>query len=192
MTEPNIAFIRNTNDLSPYLPALLQAKTLAIDLETTGLDPHMHRIRLIQLAAEGIPTLVIDAPTFLTEDGKHLLHKILSTPAVKVFQNAKFDLQFLMTMNLCPAPLFDTMLAGRLLYRPGMPHRANLETLANVYLNEQLDKQEQKGDWEAESLTPAQVAYAAKDAEILPRLRKVMIPQLMDADMKEIAEIEFA
>jgi len=192
MLDDHIAFIRNANELAPYLPSLLDARVLAVDLETTGLDPHVHRIRLIQLATEGMPALVIDAFTFLTEDGARLLREVLATPAVKVFQNAKFDLQFLMRMNLYPAPLFDTMLAGRLLYKPGMPRRANLETLADVYLSEKLDKQEQKGNWTVQSLTPAQIQYAAKDAEILQSLRKAMIPLLVEADMREIAEIEFS
>jgi len=188
----DFVFIRSVSELAPFLSGLLNARVIAVDLETTGLDPHVHRVRLIQFAAAGIPVVVIDGFTFLTEDGVRVLKEVLATPAVKLFQNAKFDLQFLMALNCCPSPLFDTMLAGRLLYMPGMPRRVNLETLAGAYLDEKLDKEEQKGDWAGPSLTAAQIRYAAKDAEILQRLRKVMIPRLIEADMKEIAEIEFA
>lgn len=188
----DIAFIQNPNDLKPYLPGLLAARALAVDLETTGLDPHTHAIRLIQLAADGIPALVLDGFIFQAAEGVSLLRKVFTTPAVKVFQNAKFDLQFLMTLGLCPKPIFDTMLAGRLLYMPGMMRRVNLETLAEVYLGEKLDKREQKGDWSAQTLTDAQIQYAAKDAEILLRLRKALKQQLLEASLGQVAEIEFS
>ncbi|HML45710.1 MAG TPA: bifunctional 3'-5' exonuclease/DNA polymerase, partial [Clostridia bacterium] len=164
--------IRRTKDFDPYLPALRAARVLAVDLETTGLDPYASGIRLIQIAAEGLPVLLLDAPAFLPEpEAVPLLRELLCGPAVKVLQNAKFDLQFLMALGICPKPLFDTMLAAQLLYMPGTPRRANLETLAMHYLGETLDKSEQKGDWARETLTDAQLEYAARDAEILLRLR---------------------
>ncbi len=36
---------------------LQSAKVLAVDTETTGLDPHTKRLRLIQIAVEGSPTV---------------------------------------------------------------------------------------------------------------------------------------
>lgn len=193
-TEPmETQFVQYTTNIAAHLPALCAARILAVDLETTGLDPHTASIRLIQLAAEGLPVFVIDAPLFLAEeDGVALLRDILAGPAVKVFQNAKFDLQFLMALGVYPKPLFDTMLAAQLLYIPGLPRRANLETLAEYYLGEKIDKHEQKGDWSRETLTDAQIEYAAKDAEILLRLRQAMIPQIKSAGLGRVAEIEFA
>ncbi|MDP4146024.1 MAG: hypothetical protein Q8936_16300 [Bacillota bacterium] len=54
-------------DLLPFERELLSTSVVAIDTETTGLDPHKNKIRLIQLAAEGMPVIVIDCATFLTE-----------------------------------------------------------------------------------------------------------------------------
>lgn len=188
-----IQIIRQPAHLAPYLPGLRAARVLAVDLETTGLDPHAARIRLVQLAAEGLPVLVFDAPSFLSDPrGMDLLRGLLTGPAVKVFQNAKFDLQFLMALGIAPRPLFDTMLAARLLYLPGMLRRVNLETLAAQYLGETLDKREQKGAWGSETLTDAQIEYAARDAEILLRLRHALLPQIKAAGLVKVAEIEFA
>lgn len=176
-------------DLQPHMGTLLAATAIAVDLETTGLDAHLHRIRLIQLAVDGTPPLVIDADAFLPK-GLDMLRQALSTDAVKVLQNAKFDLQFLLPLGIAPKPIFDTMLAGRLLYMPGVPRRVNLQTLAEYYLGEALDKTEQKGGWDG-ALTESQLAYAAKDADILLRLRHAMRPRLRDAGLGQVAAIEF-
>lgn len=163
---------------------------MGVDIETTGLDPHASRIRLIQIAAEGMPVLVLDCRTFLP-DGLPLLREALHTHSVKVLQNAKFDLQFLMAHAIYPKPIFDTMLAGQLLYMPGIPRRVNLQVLAAHYLGEDLDKQEQKSNWDG-PLTESQLQYAARDADILLRLRRTMIPLILEAGLAGIAEIEFA
>lgn len=179
-------------ELTPYLPGLRSARVIAVDLETTGLDAHAAEIRLVQLAAEGLPVLVLDGWSFLSEKGIALLREVLCGQAVKIFQNAKFDLQFLMALDIYPGPIFDTMLAAQLLYMPGMQRRANLKALAETYLGEALDKEEQAGDWSRETLTDAQIEYAAKDAAILLRLRQAMIPRIVEAGLTKIAEIEFA
>ena len=44
--------IQNKEEILPYLPTINQAKILAVDTETTGLDPHTAKLRLIQTAVE--------------------------------------------------------------------------------------------------------------------------------------------
>jgi len=121
-------FINTADELNQYLSAVKQSKVIAVDTETTGLNPHTDRIRLVQLAAEGLPVLVIDCFTFLPK-GVDVLSDILDGSNVKVFQNAKFDLQFFMALGIYPTPIFDTMLAGQLLRTSGGPSRVNLAAL---------------------------------------------------------------
>ena len=184
------ALISNKEAILPYLPAVMQSKVLAVDTETTGLNPHTDRIRLVQLAAEGLPVLVIDCFTFLP-DGVEILRDVLESPNVKVFQNAKFDLQFFMALYIYPSPLFDTMLAAQLLRTSGGPNRANLAALAAHYLNEEVDKEEQTSDWQGE-LTESQFTYAARDAEVLLHLREVMVKEIYGNRLSEVARIEFS
>lgn len=183
--------IHHINDILPYERELLSSSVIAIDTETTGLDPHADKIRLIQLAAEGMPVLVMDCSTFLPE-GLPMLKKLISSKAVKVFQNAKFDLQFLMAMEIpLPAALFDTMLAAQLLRSSGGSERAGLADLVRHYLGESLSKDEQKSDWSG-ILSREQLKYAAKDAEVLLRLRKKMIIEIKRNNLVEVARQEFA
>jgi DNA polymerase-1 len=181
--------IKSADGISPFLAGLRKAKTLAVDTETTGLDPHTGSIRLIQLAAADLPVLIIDCFSFLP-DGTGIIKEILETRAVKIFQNAKFDLQFLMALGIRPAPVFDTMLAGQLLRSSGGSQRANLAALAAHYLGEELPKDEQKSDWSGE-LTENQLAYAARDAETLLRLREAMAAEIYRNNLAGVALLEF-
>lgn len=183
--------ISNINDIVPYERELLSASVIAIDTEITGLDPHTNKIRLIQLAVEALPVFVIDCSTFLPE-GLPIIKKLISSKAVKVFQNAKFDLQFLMALEIPPpAALFDTMLAAQLLRSSDGTQRVGLEELVRHYLGESLSKEEQKSDWSG-VLSREQLEYAAKDAEVLLRLRKRMLIEIKENNLVEAARQEFS
>ena len=58
-----------------------------MDTETTGLDPHTGRIRLIQIAAEGLPVLVIDCFSLLPK-GLAAIRDALEGSSVKRFTYA--------------------------------------------------------------------------------------------------------
>ena len=170
---------------------LKSAKIMGIDSETTGLDPHTSRLRLIQIAVEGSATFIFDCFRILPEAADQL-SAILTSPSVKVFQNAKFDLQFLRSENISVSGwIFDTMLAARLLRTSGGPRSAGLASLSMHYLNQELSKEEQKSDFSTE-LTKSQLDYAAKDAEILLELRHIMLDEIKEHHLVEVARLEFA
>lgn len=182
--------IRSVEALQPYMPELLMAKVMGVDTETTGLDPHKDRLRLIQISLKGQPVLIIDCFTFLP-DGTSLLNEIFTGSAIKIFHNAKFDLQFLMAAGIKVLHLFDTMLAAQILRSSGGSQKANLSAVCEHYLGTALDKTEQKSDW-SEDLNETQLVYAAKDAAILLQLRNAMIPLIHSNRLDGIAKIEFA
>ena len=181
--------IKNQDDIRQKLSIIKQSKIIAIDTETTGLNPHADRIRLIQIAIEGYPVFILDCFSFLPE-GIDLLKDILEDTNIKIFQNAKFDLQFFIALNIHPRPIFDTMLAGQLLRTSGGSSRVNLAALAKHYMDEEIAKEEQTSNWQGE-LNESQLLYAARDAEVLIRLRNVLVKQLYDNGLNTIARIEF-
>lgn len=185
-----IRLIFKKNDILPYLEALKKQKLIAIDTETTGLDPYSSRLRLIQLACDGLPVFVIDCFSFLPE-GHGTLTEIISSPSVKIFHNAKFDLQFLLAQAFpLPCRIFDTMLAAQLLRSSDGSDSASLRSVAWHYLQEEVDKDEQKSDWKGE-LSKSQIRYAALDAEILLHLRAAMVKLIYEYGLQHVAEIEF-
>lgn len=193
--------IRNPEEGAPFLEQLKNAPVLAVDTETIGLDVHRDRLRLVQIGAPGMPVLLIDCFSFLDGDredgmarrekGTAFLKEVLEGGKVKIFHNAKFDLQFLRKAGVCAAPVFDTMLAAELLRPCGGPRKVSLAAVAEHYLGESLDKTEQTGDWGG-SLSASQLEYAALDSGILLRLWECLGKQLQDNGLERVAQIEFA
>lgn len=184
-----VKIILRKEELLTWFETLMSQKILAMDTETTGLDPRADRVRLLQIAAPGMPTLVIDCFSFLPE-GAELLKELMAAPSVKIFHNAKFDLQFLMPHDIFVDKIFDTMLAAQLLKSSGGPERFSLKAVAWHYLEESVDKEEQTSNWGGE-LTRRQIEYAALDAEILLRLRSVLVEKIYENGLARVAEIEF-
>jgi hypothetical protein len=183
--------ITDATNLADALQAIGDCRVLGVDTETTGLDPLTDRLRLLQLAAPGWPVLVIDLWT-IPEGARVPLQRLLTQPStVKVFHNAKFDLQFLRQAGLPVQGLLgDTMLAAQLLDAGLQTRPQSLADLVDRFLHEVLAKEAQRSDWGG-TLTPDQLQYAATDAAILLRLREVLLPALQAAGLAEAATLEW-
>ena len=103
LPHPAVHVIRSRDELDAALPAFLEevrdAAIVGLDTETTGLDPHRDRLRLIQLAVPG-SVLVIDCRAV---DAK-LVTPLLEAAPLVAMHNGVFDLQFLLAAGLTPAP----------------------------------------------------------------------------------------
>jgi DNA polymerase-1 len=169
--------------------SLEQPPMFGLDCETTGLDPHVHTIRLIQLAVPDQPVMLIDLPQIAPCD-RRLLQRLLASPTLKITHNGKFDWQFLAQAGLQPAPpFFDTQLAYRVL-TAGLKTSLSLQTLAQKLLNIELDKTQQVSDW-SKPLTSKQLQYAALDAAILLELYPILFKKLERSHLLKIAQLEF-
>src|SRR5215213_5765723 len=100
------------------------------------------------------------------------LKEVLENGPVKTLHNGKFDYQFLHALHgISLSPVFDTMLAAQVLSGGNYAASYSLEAVAERYLDESLDKSEQRSDWSGE-LSEAQLEYAARDAAVLLPLRE--------------------
>ena len=180
--------VTNPEELSDAIVPYLQAEVLAVDIETTGLDPYTAKIRLIQIAALELPVLVIDV--FKAPEAIEALRPLFSGDTVKTFQNGKFDLKFLTQAGVTiEGQIFDTMIAAQLL-QAGLQRAASLHAIVKTYLGKELPKEEQKSDWSGE-LSQSQLMYAANDAAVLLPLRDVLKKRLKQAKLVEVAKLEF-
>ena len=153
-----------------------------------GLDPHQAKIRLIQLAVENRPVVMVDLDAFDDVRDLELLRQVLMNHSVKVFHNANFDIKMLWAIGIdVGGPIFDTMLAARLLSSSG---RVGLANIAKRYLDIGLSKTGQTSGWSGE-LADSQLLYAARDALVLLRLRTQLKSELVEANLIQIAKIEF-
>jgi DNA polymerase I len=187
-SEP--VLIRDAAALRAVIPELLFAPRVGVDTETTGLDPRLDRIRLLQLAVPG-RVYVVDADQVELQP----LAPIFVAGPQLVAHNAKFDLQFLAGLGLSiskGARLFDTMLAAQLL-GAGTPEgrldHCSLAAVVKRLLDITLDKSLQKADWAGE-LSSEQLRYAARDAQILLPLADRLTADLEQAQLNRVAEVE--
>jgi ribonuclease D len=152
------------------LPAGLDfGSAVAVDTETLGLNPNRDRLCVVQLSRGDGTAEVVQ----IRRDGPrpdHLL-RLLAEPAVtKIFHYARFDLAILFkTYGVMPGPVYCTKIASRLVRT--YTDRHGLKDLVRELLGIDLSKQQQSSDWGADSLSEAQVAYAASDVLHLHALR---------------------
>jgi len=189
--DSRLVRISDYQALVDALNSLSSSRVVGVDTETTGLDPLVDKIRLLQLAGDQLDkTFVIDLFE-LGQVGVEPLKAFFSGNQVKVFHNAKFDLKFLRQAGFkVSPPLFDTMLASQLLTAGLQVAGHSLENLVDQYLGESLDKSLQVSDW-SRDLSDQQLEYAARDAAVLPRLRNAMVPLLVRNGLVDTAKLEF-
>ena len=101
---------------------LRQAPEVAVDLETTGLDPRTDRVRIVALSSE-TETCLIDTAAFTVDTLRSCLEPLFSEGPRLVFHHALFDLEFLSYLGLEPSSghrLYDTALAEQLIQHSGL------------------------------------------------------------------------
>jgi len=192
--EPQVMYMRIPErvSLEDGLALIEDSVVLGVDSETTGLDPHKNRMRLLQIAGKDQPVLLIDLFALSTPEEWDLLEFFFREERLLIFQNARFDLKFLARHRIFPrGPLFDTMIAAQLLDASEEKRSHSLKNLVQRYLGESLPKEMQLSNWSAPHLTPQQLLYAARDAAVLLPLREALIPKLKEKKLIQIAKIEF-
>src|SRR5471030_1717855 len=171
-------------DLSRY------TSSVAIDTETMGLHPHRDRLCVVQLSnGDGsadvvqIPKDHADAPN---------LKALLANPKVtKIFHFARFDLAALYNaFGVMPQPVYCTKIASRLART--YTDRHGLKDLVREVLNIDLSKQQQSSDWGSQTLSEAQLTYAASDVLHLHALRDRLDAMLAREGRDTLARAAFA
>ncbi|WP_213699015.1 bifunctional 3'-5' exonuclease/DNA polymerase [Acetomicrobium sp.] len=183
---------RTTEEACREINKLKGKSLLAIDTETTGLDPLKDRIRLVQIGAPGEPPLLLDMFALEREKTISALNELLEDIGkTKLFHNAKFDLSFLKVAGVnVEGPIFDTMLAEQLIISGLGNSSVKLSDLSLKYLHRPLSKEQQTSDWSGE-LSKGQLEYAARDVTVLLELYTPITQGIKKAKLSEVAQIEF-
>jgi ribonuclease D len=170
-------------DLSRY------TNSVAIDTETMGLNPHRDRLCVVQLSPGDGSADVVQIPMGHTDAPN--LKKLLADPKiVKIFHFARFDLAALYNaLGVMPSPVYCTKIASRLVRT--YTDRHGLKDLVRELMNVDLSKQQQSSDWGSQSLSDAQVSYAASDVLHLHGLRDKLNVMLAREKRTEMAQACF-
>lgn len=166
-----------------------QVKAVAIDTETLGLIPHRDRLCVVQLSPGDGTADVVQIAKGQTSAPN--IEKLLADPAVeKIFHFGRFDIAVMENaFGVRTNPVFCTKIASRLTRT--YTDRHGLKDICSELLDVQLSKQQQSSDWAAETLSSAQLEYAASDVLYLHRLRDALVHRLEREGRMEMARACF-
>lgn len=164
----DILVARTEDDIAAAYDRLLPAAALGCDTETSGFSARDGRLFSVQFS-DGESCVLVPI-----SEGVRLgrLAELFTNDAViKIFHNAKFDLDFLGEHGVAVSNIFDTMIAEKVLTR-GANQSASLAETLYRYFAVDLDKSQRAkfsrkwdGIW-----TDELVDYALSDVVHLPRL----------------------
>ena len=195
MEHPRI--IRTGAGIRAFLAEVSEAPYLALDTETSGLDPHTDQLLLIQFGTARRQALV-DAQAITADD----LRPVFRADRVVVMHNASFDLKMLWkrfggALRLADARIADTLLAEQLL-RNGRKSDVvmqgySLKALAERYAGMELDKTVRQGFYGIETiadLSEPELFYAVRDVEATWKIFARQLPELGREALLRTAAVE--
>lgn len=163
--------------------------SVAIDTETLGLNPLRDRLCVVQLSAGNGDAHVVQ----ILRDGpppENLIRLLANPDVLKIFHFARFDLAALdRYLGVMAAPVYCTKIASKLTRT--YTDRHGLRDLTRELLGVDLSKQQQSSDWAADTLSEAQIAYAASDVLHLHALKAKLDAMLAREDRTALANACF-
>ena len=162
-----VRMINKQDDLEDLCHELRRENVIALDVETTLT---WKRLCLIQVATAQW-SAVIDV--FETDDLSPVFDVLADSSVEVIIHNARFERSVLGNLGCRITEVFDTLTASRRIrgYRIDGGH--SLGAVCRRELEIYLDKQYQTSDWTRRPLSPAQINYAAMDAEVLIDLYEI-------------------
>ncbi len=162
---------------------------VAIDTETLGLDTRRDRLCVVQLSpGDGTADVVQIAKGQTSAPNIEALLK--DSAKTKIFHYARFDVAALYhAFGTMTQGIFCTKIASRLTRT--YTDRHGLKDLARELVGVDISKQQQSSDWAAETLSQAQVEYAASDVLYLHDIMGALYKRLEREERMELAKAAF-
>jgi ribonuclease D len=163
---------------------------IAIDTETLGLVPRRDRLCVVQLSSGDGTADVIKIAAGQTA-APNLVAMLADPAREKIFHYGRFDIAVLFqTFGVTTETVFCTKIASRLVrtYTDRHGLKDNLKEMLEI----DISKAQQSSDWAAETLSQAQLEYAASDVLHLHALRDKLTHRLLRDGRMEHAKACFA
>ncbi len=199
INNKNYYLINSLDEIDKWIEEAEEVGEVAVDTETTSLDPHQADLVGISLCSKVGKACYIPvghkSPKCLKKDAVvKKLKKILEDPSIKkIGQNIKFDFIVFYKFGITLSSMEDTMLMSYVL--DAGKNRHNMDTLSEIHLGHKtISFKEMVGTGKKEinfsevELDKAK-DYAAEDADITFRLYKKFIKNLKSEKMINIYEI---
>ncbi len=166
----NILIARTQEETNAAVRSLSTAEVLGCDTETSGLSAKFGKLFSIQFSDGDLNVLV---PISEGIDIGRFADILANEQIIKIFHNAKFDLEFLREAGISVSNVFDTMIAEKILTR-GANQSSSLADTLYRYFAVDLDKSQRakfNRNWDG-IWTDELVNYALSDVVYLPSLMR--------------------
>ena len=195
----NYELINNEEEIINWLTEAEEKGEIAIDTETTSLDPHQAELVGISLStAIGKSCYIpLGHKTGKNLNEKNIINKlkpVLEDKSIKkIGQNIKFDFIVLYRRGIDMNSMEDTMLMSYVL--DAGKNRHNMDTLSEIHLNHKtISFKELVGSGKKQiNFSEVEINsaknYAAEDADITYRLYKIFTQSLKNEKLTSIYEI---
>ncbi|HYL98253.1 MAG TPA: DNA polymerase [Blastocatellia bacterium] len=190
MDRNNYTLVDRIDGVRAACSELSRSSLIGLDTETTSLDPYRGRVRLLQLSSSE-RNYVFDLFKFPALYEPALRDLLQSSGHLKIAHNAKFDLKMLLHHHhLEVHPIFDTLLASKLIAAGQGTVSHGLAAVSDEHLGEIVDKTLQNSSWSG-PLTEEQFEYAARDSALMPPLYEKLSAKLEEMKMADVGRLEF-
>ena len=199
INNKNYHLISSLDEIDKWIEEAEEVGEVAVDTETTSLDPHQADLVGISLCSKIGKACYIPvghkSPKCINKDAViKKLKKLLEDPSIKkIGQNIKFDFIVFYNHGITLSSIEDTMLMSYVL--DAGKNRHNMDTLSEIHLGHKtISFKEMVGTGKKEinfsevELDKAK-DYAAEDADVTFRLYKKFIKNLKSEKMINIYEI---
>ncbi len=199
INNKNYYLINNLDEIDKWIEEAEEVGEVAVDTETTSLDPHQADLVGISLCSKIGKACYIPvghkSPKCLKKDAViKKLKKILEDPSIKkIGQNIKFDFIVFYKNGITLSSMEDTMLMSYVL--DAGKNRHNMDTLSEIHLGHKTISFKDMVGTGKKEINFSEVEldkakdYAAEDADVTFRLYKKFIKNLKSEKMINIYEI---
>ncbi|WP_440925750.1 DNA polymerase I [Candidatus Pelagibacter sp.] len=199
INNKNYYLINSLDEIDKWIEEAEEVGEVAVDTETTSLDPHQADLVGISLCSKIGKACYIPvghkSPKCLKKDAViKKLKKILEDPSIKkIGQNIKFDFIVFFKCGITLSSMEDTMLMSYVL--DAGKNRHNMDTLSEIHLGHKTISFKDMVGTGKKEINFSEVEldkakdYAAEDADVTFRLYKKFIKNLKSEKMTNIYEI---
>ena len=199
VNNKNYYLINSLDEIDKWIEEAEEVGEVAVDTETTSLDPHQADLVGISLCSKIGKACYIpvghNSPKCLKKDAViKKLKKILEDPSIKkIGQNIKFDFIVFYKCGITLSSMEDTMLMSYVL--DAGKNRHNMDTLSEIHLGHKTISFKDMVGTGKKEINFSEVEldkakdYAAEDADVTFRLYKKFIKNLKSEKMINIYEI---
>lgn len=159
---------------------------VAVDCETMGLNPNRDRLCVVQLSSgDGNAHLVQISQG--QESAPNLCKILKDKNVLKLFHFGRFDIAAIYkTFGILTTHVYCTKIASRLVRTYTDKH--GLKNLLQELLDTDISKQQQSSDWGSDTLSKAQIEYAASDVLFLHKLKDILDQKIKREGRIKIAQ----